>query len=1288
MMFKTTTPALLAALLAISATVEITKAVPITVPDFSFEDTALTPGGATGAPDVGTNWSASGNGGVYLQDITNTLFTPTSSNTLPPTADGTNYLVEDMNGFTAYCWQDIEALQPNTTYTLTIAVGQSLLGETGQGFIALVNNPPRALGSIPFQPILAATMVDNGFSTSFTAGTFVDSTLVFTTGYEVSGDLSILMEGTNGAQLLFDNVRLDASPAASPTALLPGISTLSNIVFVGEPVTLSENPAGAAPFTYQWQTDNGTGGVTFTSIANANSSNYVLNTSGISAGSSLEYQVIVSNTAGVATSPPVTLTFIKGQPVITQDTLPSTGSSDVVGSQVTFTAAFNGSYPIAYQWMVNYGSGPEPYPGPEVSTNTSLTLTNLQQSDSAIYNLVASNAFGSTSSTPSTFTVNPVPSPDANNVIVSPANQYGLGGQTEFSPTWVVSTNNLIAGLFPNTNSSSPAADFELENCGGYTHLTDGKFGTLYPQGNSSPDMASCGQAPAGAGSVLIYTLPPSANGWDITNIVTYGGWSDPGRDQQSYEVLYATIAAPTNFSATLDTINYLPSPNDPNIDQSATRLSLTSATGGAMVHNVAAVEFYFGIEAGGFNENAWEGYAELQVAGTPSAPAPVWLTNMVPATIVDVVGSLETMYAVASSSVPLAYQWQFNNGSGAANLPGATNAGLTLTNLQPSEAGTYNVIATAGSQSITSLLCSVTVNGDNGPDSFGVIEAAAYQNGNSSTLSPTWAIARGSLIAGMYPSAATPSDNSFAAEGASGLVVLTDGRFGFTGDSDDITLATCGSGAGQTITYTLSGSESGYDITNIEVYGGWSDSGRNEQAYTISYSTVTAPTTFTVLTAYDFLPSPNPAVPNAERLSYTSGTPGSPLATHVAAIEFNFTTPNGGGENGYEGYAEIDVYGSNSVAESVPPYLTQDTLPSTGFDVAGGQITFTAAFDSSAPLSYQWLFSTASETNAIPGATGTTLTLSNLQLTNTGSYSLVASNSLGVASSTPSPFTVNPAPTPTNNLIVAEAGQEWAGVVFTPTWTVQPGSLIAGTLPTANTTASGTDNFVNGNGGANCGGIPVLTDGLIGPVGGGNNSAFAAGGSQAGETVTYTLASGGSGYNLSKIVVYGGWQDNGRDEQAYTISYSTVSAPSTFITLEALPATAKLALAEPNATRLTFTESGGGLLAANVAAVQFNFATGNGENAWEGYSEIDIYGAAGAPAVNPPLVSGGNLILTGSGGTPGGKYTWLTTTNLAVPVTSWATNSTGTFNGSGAFSNAIPIITSQPASFFLLKTP
>ena len=74
-------------------------------------------------------------------------------------------------------------------------------------------------------------------------------------------------------------------------------------------------------------------------------------------------------------------------------------------------------------------------------------------------------------------------------------------------------------------------------------------------------------------------------------------------------------------------------------------------------------------------------------------------------------------------------------------------------------------------------------------------------------------------------------------------------------------------------------------------------------------------------------------------------------------------------------------------------------------------------------------------------------------------------------------------------------------------------------------------------------------------------------------------------------------------------------------------------------------------------------------------------------PAFGAPKVSGGNLILTGSGGTPSGRYLWLVTTNLTAPI-NWTTNSTGTLDGMGSFSNSFPISASQPARFFRLRMP
>ncbi|HEV2438233.1 MAG TPA: hypothetical protein VG077_19760 [Verrucomicrobiae bacterium] len=74
-------------------------------------------------------------------------------------------------------------------------------------------------------------------------------------------------------------------------------------------------------------------------------------------------------------------------------------------------------------------------------------------------------------------------------------------------------------------------------------------------------------------------------------------------------------------------------------------------------------------------------------------------------------------------------------------------------------------------------------------------------------------------------------------------------------------------------------------------------------------------------------------------------------------------------------------------------------------------------------------------------------------------------------------------------------------------------------------------------------------------------------------------------------------------------------------------------------------------------------------------------------PVLGAPRISGGNLILTGTGGTPDSSYTWLQTTNLAPPVI-WTTNLTGTLDGAGSFSNSIPVQNRPGGVFFRLRLP
>ena len=71
---------------------------------------------------------------------------------------------------------------------------------------------------------------------------------------------------------------------------------------------------------------------------------------------------------------------------------------------------------------------------------------------------------------------------------------------------------------------------------------------------------------------------------------------------------------------------------------------------------------------------------------------------------------------------------------------------------------------------------------------------------------------------------------------------------------------------------------------------------------------------------------------------------------------------------------------------------------PASQVSRVGGSVTFRVTASGSAPLSYQWLF----DSEAIPGATLSTLSLDDLRASQQGSYSVVVSNLVGKSTSVP----------------------------------------------------------------------------------------------------------------------------------------------------------------------------------------------------------------------------------------------------------------------------------------------
>jgi choice-of-anchor C domain-containing protein len=106
---------------------------------------------------------------------------------------------------------------------------------------------------------------------------------------------------------------------------------------------------------------------------------------------------------------------------------------------------------------------------------------------------------------------------------------------------------------------------------------------------------------------------------------------------------------------------------------------------------------------------------------------------------------------------------------------------------------------------------------------------------------------------------------------------------------------------------------------------------------------------------------------------------------------------------------AEVaDIFHAGSAGKCIAPSAPQIFAGPQGQTVVrGGTVSFSVGASGTVPLSYQWLFNDV----PIDGANASTLTLNDVQLSQSGSYSVTVSNALGTATSDHAVLVVNPPP-------------------------------------------------------------------------------------------------------------------------------------------------------------------------------------------------------------------------------------------------------------------------------------
>lgn len=279
---------------------------------------------------------------------------------------------------------------------------------------------------------------------------------------------------TNAVDVVLTNIFTSASGSASYSAAGSSVAggvgnallcaaTLQDIgstpYIYMQPTSSAINDGNSAQFgvvcagtnlTYQWQAcASGTGAFTnLTDTAGYVSGSLTSNlTVSIPTGTvgNTDFQVIMSNSAGLVTSSIATLTVTSAALALTQDI--STTPTAVAGYPFSFVVNATGSGPISYQWQSN---GISLIDGGRISGSRSnvLTIANVQSSDTANYQAIVTGAgAGTVSSSIGNLQV-------SNTVGIYDGSTWTLNGSTNFLPTL---TNGILTMTTQHTNEASTA---------------------------------------------------------------------------------------------------------------------------------------------------------------------------------------------------------------------------------------------------------------------------------------------------------------------------------------------------------------------------------------------------------------------------------------------------------------------------------------------------------------------------------------------------------------------------------------------------------------------------------------------------------------------------------------------------------------------------------------------------------------------------------------------------------------------------------------------------------------
>jgi hypothetical protein len=285
-----------------------------------------------------------------------------------------------------------------------------------------------------------------------------------------STNATLIISGVSDTDVASYSVVINNAASATNSASAT-LTVIDPPVITNQPVSITNNAgttatftvmvSGTSPLSYQWF-KNGTNQLS-DSLHIIGSASNVLTLSNVFGADRGQYSVVVTNAAGMAASSNATLAVI--DPVIT---LQPTNIIGIDGTTVSFSVTVVGTAPLIYQWRQDDADLVDGF-GIVGSSTSSLSISNVADSDAGNYSVVITNSEGQATSIEAVLTTVPPL------IVFQPTNVFVLVGQpfnfsvevngtTPFSYQWLKNGGN-INGATSRIYSSNSAM---LNDAGSY----------------------------------------------------------------------------------------------------------------------------------------------------------------------------------------------------------------------------------------------------------------------------------------------------------------------------------------------------------------------------------------------------------------------------------------------------------------------------------------------------------------------------------------------------------------------------------------------------------------------------------------------------------------------------------------------------------------------------------------------------------------------------------------------------------------------------------------------------